>query len=260
MRIAAAAAILFLTSEMAHAGAWTLPKGTTQIISMSTISAATRGYDAAGSAKEPVSFHKSFVSLYAEYGWNDWLTLIAIPEYADATYSSPSRLTEKARDFAIGAGARVRIFNDWGALSLEALARSAGAFELDTSFRQKPGEDFEVRTLYATHFDLFGRDGCVDLQIAQRWTTGGRPDETPVDLSLMYDIGWKSQVLVQTFNVISEGSGQPPFGHYRYHKLALSLVRPIWGNNSLQLGVFTSPAGQNALKEQGAFVSIWTKF
>jgi len=260
MRIAAIIAILFIVPTAAHAGAWTLPEDAWQIISMSTISDASKSYDAHGNPTEAVTFRKTFASLYTEYGWNDWLTLIAIPEYADAVSGGPGRMTDKARDFAFSGGARVRLLDDTGVLSVEALARSAGAFELDTSYREKPGEDFELRVLYGTHFDLFGRDGCLDIQIAQRWATGGRPDETPVDISAMVDIGWKTQVLLQSFNVVSEGSGDPPFGYYRYHKLALSFVRPVWGKTSLQLGGFVSPAGQNALKEQGIFLSLWTKF
>ncbi|HWA30046.1 MAG TPA: hypothetical protein VG867_03055 [Rhizomicrobium sp.] len=260
MRFPAAFALLLFVPAVAHAGAWTLPEGTGQIISLSAISEASRSYDGDGNATERISFRKSFISVYGEYGWNDWLTLVAVPEYADATSAVPNRVPEKARDFAFSGGARVRLMDDIGVLSMEALARSAGAFELDTSYRQKPGEDFEIRILYGTHFELFGRDGCFDIQVAQRWATGGRPDETPVDVSAMIDVGWKTQALLQTFNVVSEGSGDPPFGYYRYHKLSLSFVRPVWGKTSLQVGGFISPAGQNALKEQGFFLSLWTKF
>jgi hypothetical protein len=107
---------------------------------------------------------------------------------------------------------------------------------------------------------MVGREGCFDAEIAQRWTTGGRPNETPLDLTLLYDIGWKTQAVVQSFNVISQGSGRPPFDHYRYHKLALAAVRPVWGDTSLEVGGFLSPAGQNALEEKGIFLAIWTKF
>ena len=252
--------LLCLWPAAAHAGAWTLDEGGWQIISATTISDATRSYDADGKPTEDVTFRKTFTSLYTEYGWKDWLTLIAVPEYASALSAGAGHPTERANDFAFSGGARVRLLDDEGVLSVEAMARSAGAFELDTSFRQRPGEDFEVRLLYGTHFELFGREGCFDAEIAQRWTTGGRPDETPMDLTLIYDIGWKTQALVQNFNVVSEGGGEPPFVHFRYHKLALSLVRPVWNRTSLQVGGFVSPAGQNALEEKGIFLSLWTRF
>ena len=252
--------VFCLLPVAANAGAWTLDKGGWQIISATTISDAGKSFDADGKPTEDVTFRKTFTSLYAEYGWTDWLTLVAVPEYASAVSAQPKRAPERANDFAISGGARVRLLGDTGVLSIEAMARSAGAFELDTSFRQRPGEDFELRVLYGTHFELFGREGCFDAEIAQRWTTGGRPDETPVDLTLIYDIGWKTQAIAQNFNVVSEGGGQPPFVHYRYHKLALSFVRPVWGRTSLQLGGFVSPAGQNALEEKGIFLSLWTRF
>ncbi|MGN6516326.1 MAG: hypothetical protein ACTHLR_10870 [Rhizomicrobium sp.] len=260
MKVAAILAIACFIPGVAHAGAWTLPENVAQVISTSTVSSADKSYDAHGHATEPVRFRKSFMSIYTEYGWNDWLTLIAIPEYADAVSAFPGLKVQKARDFAISGGARVRLFDGAGVFSLQAMARSAGAFELDTSFRQKPGEDFELRALYGTHFALFGRDGCLDVQIAQRWATGGRPDEVPVDVTLLYDVGWQTQVLLQNFNVISEGHGRPPFDAYRYHKLALSAVRHLWGRTSLQAGGFISPAGRNALEERGVFLSMWTRF
>ena len=244
----------------AFAGAWTLPEGSTQIITTVTTSDADKSFDQDGKADDDVTFHKVFLSAYSEYGWNDWLTLIATPEYASANSAAPGRASQKANDFALSGGARVRLFDDAGVFSLQATARSAGAFELDTSVDEDPGEDFELRALYGTHFEMFGRAGCFDVQIAQRWTTGKRPDETPFDLTLLYDVGWDTQLLLQNFNVVSQGSGQPPFTYYRYHKLALSAVHPLWGSFSVQLGAFVSPAGQNALREQGLFAGIWARF
>jgi hypothetical protein len=249
-----------LSPSLAHAGAWTLDAGNGQVITATTISNASKSFDADSKAIDDVTFTKTFMSAYVEYGWKDWLTLVAVPEYADAASAGVGRMTERARDFAFSGGARVRLFNDDGVFSIEAMARSAGAFELDTSFRQKPGKELELRALYGTHFEMFGREGCLDVEAAQRWATGSRPDETPIDITLLYDIGWRTNALLQSFNVISEGAGRPPFDHYRYHKLAFSVVRPVWGQTSLQAGGFISPAGQNALREQGVFLSIWTKF
>jgi hypothetical protein len=260
MRALSLALAFFCLPSLAHAGAWTLDKGDAQVITSTIISSANKSFDANSDPTEDVIFRKTFTSLYAEYGWTDWLTLVAVPEYASALSAGTGRTTERANDFAVSGGARVRLLDDAGVLSLQAMARSAGAFELDTSFDEKPGEEFELRALYGTHFEALGRDGCFDIEIAQRWTTGGRPNEVPVDLSAMIDVGWKTQALLQSFNVVSEGAGRPPFDHYRYHKLSLSLIRPIWGRTSLQLGGFVSPAGQNALEEKGVFVSIWTKF
>jgi hypothetical protein len=260
MKPALAALALCFVPAAAQAGAWTLSAGDTQVISETIISSANKSFDANSDPTEDVIFRKTFTSVYAEYGWNDWLTLVAVPEYASAISAGAGRATEHANDFAVSGGARVRLLNDTGVLSVEAMARSAGAFELDTSFDEKPGEEFELRALYGTHFEALGRDSCFDVEIAQRWTTGGRPNEVPIDLSLMMDVGWKTQALLQSFNVVSEGAGRPPFDHYRYHKLALSLVRPVWRDTSLQLGGFLSPAGQNALEERGVFLAIWTKF
>jgi hypothetical protein len=73
-------------------------------------------------------------------------------------------------------------------------------------------------------------------------------------------VGWDTQAVLQNFNVVSDGSGSPPFAYYRYHKLALSAVHPLWGDFSIQLGGFVSPAGQNALQEHGLFTAVWARF
>jgi hypothetical protein len=170
--------VLCLFPGCAFAGAWTLPEGTTQIITSLTNSDASKSFDENGKASEDVTFHKTFLSAYSEYGWNDWLTLIATPEYASASSAAPGRAMQNANDFALSGGVRVRLFDEAGVFSLQATARSAGAFELDTSVDQDPGEDFELRALYGTHFELFGHTGCFDVQIAHRWATrrnAGRP-------------------------------------------------------------------------------------
>jgi len=253
--------LLCLIPTAAFAGAWTLDEKDGQAITETTISSASKSFDADNRPTQTVKFRKTFSSAYIEYGWKNWLTLVVAPEYADATSAAPGRATQHARDFAISGGLRVRLWNDdESVLSVQAFARSAGAFELNTSYQQKPGRDFDLRVLYGTHFHLFGRQGCIDVEAAQRWATGGRPNETPIDITLLYDIGWKTQAVIQNFNAISEGGGRPPFVHFRSHKLALSFVRPIWRSTSLQVGGFFSPAGQNTLQESGIFLSLWTKF
>lgn len=254
-------AVPWLFAVQAFAGAWTLPEGTAQIITSMTNSDADKSFDANGNPRQDVTYHKIFFSAYSEYGWKDWLTAVVTPEYASAISAEAGLAEEKANDFAISGGVRVRLLNEEdNVFSLQATARSAGAFELDTSVNQDPGEDFELRALYGWHFDLFGRAGCIDAEIAQRWATGRRPDETPIDVSLLYDVGWDSQVFLQNFNVISEGSGKPPFSYYRYHKVALSVVHPVWRGFSVQFGAFVTPAGQNALQERGLFTAIWARF
>jgi hypothetical protein len=66
--------------------------------------------------------------------------------------------------------------------------------------------------------------------------------------------------MLQSFNIIAGGDARAPYTYYRSHKIALSVVTPIWGGFSVQSGSFLSPAGQNALAEHGLFVALWVKF
>ncbi len=68
-------------------------------------------------------------------------------------------------------------------------------------------------------------------------------------------------MLLQSFNVISEGAGSAPFfPSYAYSKLQLSAVYSMTPKLSLQLGGFTTFGGRNALQENGLVVGAWYKF
>jgi hypothetical protein len=262
-RLVTLAIAAFLSSIVAKtsafAGAWTLPEDQTQLIETTTYSYASVNFDSHGSPTEPVVYRKLLTSLYAEYGWNDWLTLVAEPEYAHAIAGAPNKLIQRGNDFAMAAGARVRLFNDIGMLSVQLLAKSAGAFDMTTSFDQAGGAEIELRALYGTNFQLFGHDGFVDAEIAQRFIGGRRPDETAADLTVGYNFK-KTQMLLQSFNIIATGGGRPPYSFFRSHKIAISTVMPLWRMFRLQTGSYFSPGGQNALAEKGLFAAIWVSF
>ncbi len=260
------ATLFCLLPVCARAGAWTLPEGKTQVIAGTTISSAFAAFDDKGQASRPVTFHKVLSAGCIEYGWKDWLTVIALPEYAQATSGAPGVPVQRANDWALGLGARARLFDDNGVMSVQLSAKSAGAFDAVNSVNPAVPTDpqtdrqIELRLLYGTNFSLFGRSGYFDAQIAQRFIAGARPSEVPVDLTLGYDIGWGSTAMLQSFNIIAEGDARAPYTYYRLHKVALSVVTPLKGGFSIQSGSFFSPAGQNALAEKGLFVALWASF
>jgi hypothetical protein len=250
--------LLFLfVSTQAHAGAWTAPKGQTQTFSTFTYSRASRSYDNAGNASFPIRYTKLLTQTYIEYGARDWLTLTLDPEFAKAKSGSPGGAVEVASAFAIGASARVRLLTDHGVFSIEGSYKSAGAFDTSVSVNQESGRQFEVRALYGTNFELFGKPAFADFEIGQRFIAGARPGETPIDLSAGVHITAHTMILAQSFNVIARGDAKPPYGYYRSHKLQLSAVQHLWDNLSLQVGAFVSPLGQNALRERGLSIALW---
>jgi hypothetical protein len=257
MRLAPLLALLLLCgTSPAFAGAWTMGKGETQIISGATTSNATVSFDGQSRAITPTIFSKTLIQLLAQYGWNDRLTLFIDPEYATALSGPGGLPAARARDAAIGGGLRYRLLNSIGIVSLEASMKSAGAFNLSVSKNGISGQQAELRLLYGANFRWLERDGFVDVEAAERLISGRQPNETPIDITVGWHVTPKWMAMMQNFNIVS-GSAQTPFGYYRTHKLQLSAVYQFTPRIAVQSGLFFSPAGQNALQERGMVLSLW---
>lgn len=254
------AVLAFFFPVAAHAGAWTLNEDSTQIIAGTTWSTAGTSFDDKGAASQPAIYEKWLSSADAEYGWNDYLTLIVAPEFAHARVGLPSGVVSTANDFAIAGGARVRLDDLFGVLSAQLTAKSAGAFDMSVSANGAAGRQLELRLLYGTNFTVLGYDGYFDAEAAERLIAGLRPDELPIDLTLGVQVTPHTTVMAQSFNIIAAGNAKPPYEYYRQHKLELSAVTRLTDQFSLQSGAFISPAGQNTLVEQGFSVALWAQF
>lgn len=248
---------LSLIATRASAGAWTLPQGDAQIIANATWSQAADGFADSGKPVTPLTYAKLWTSTTAEYGLTDDLTLNLEGDYARAQTGNGVTSVQHAADFAYGGGLRYRILDDFGILSAQATYKSAGAFDLSVSANDVGGQQADFRLLWGTNFKLLNRDGFFDVEAGERWLSGARPNETPVDLTIGIHVTPHNMALIQNFNIIAGGDAKPPFGYYRVHKIALSWVTGPWHGLSLQTGAFVSPAGQNSLVETGAFAAIW---
>jgi hypothetical protein len=220
MRAAILTAAL-LAASPAFAGAWTQGEGDLQLIAGGTYSGAGTSFSASGAADKPARFEKLWTSIWAEYGWNDRLTLILAPEYARAKTLDPGGVLVHASDFAWGGGARYRLADSFGTLSLQAMVKSAGAFDMSVSVDGQSGEEAELRVLYGTNFTLWGVDGFADVEAGERFVGGRRPNETPVDITIGLH-AWGDMALIQSFNTIAGGDARAPYTYYRSHKLEFS--------------------------------------
>jgi len=262
MRSVFIAAIAILTFQTAaFAGAWTEPEGHAQVISTFFISDASRSYDDKGNADIPISYTKILGQTYGAYGLFDDVTLLFDPEYAIAHEGAPGTIGTRASALAIGAGVQGRVLDsEYGIVSLEGYFKSAGAFDTSVTYNHQAGQQYELRALYGANFPIFDKTGFVDLEVAERWVAGARPNETPIDLTVGLHVTQGLMVLAQSFNIISGSDAELPYVYYRSHKVELSAVQHIWHRYSFQLGAFVSPAGQNSLKEQGITAALWYDF
>ena len=251
--ITGVALALILSLQSAAAGAWTLPRGTLQVYSGVTESQATQRYDSDGKTIGPVTFNKIYVQNWLEYGLTDAFTVFAVPQYVIAEIVRGQSI----RAASVEAGGRLLLSKRFGMLSLQASAKTAGAFDMSTSASGQAGRQWELRLLYGTGFKLFRRDGFVDIEAAKRWIKRPRPDEVALDATLGYWPTRADLVLLQRFADISAGGEQRPYEPYRQCKLEASLVHRFTPHWSVQSGYLITTSGRNTVKESGYVAMIW---
>jgi protein XagA len=237
----------------AYAGAWTLDRHKMQTIAgMTTSSAASRFGD--GGA---IVFNKLLYQTSMEYGLTNAVTLFAIPEYVLARSDMTGNGIHSVRSFSFEVGLRILLLSRIGMLSVQVSGKSAGAFDMSVSASGEAGRQFEARLLYGRNFRLFGRNGFVDIEVAERWIARPRPDETVLDATAGLWVTRNNLILAQSFNFRTDGGARPPYQAYRLDKLQLSLVRRLGPHWSMQSGYFFSLAGRNMVKETGVISTIW---
>jgi hypothetical protein len=253
--------LLLCAPATARAGAWTQPEGDGQVIVEVTGSAADRSFG----NRAPVRFRRILAQTYTEYGWNDNLTLVAATETASVNVTQ-NGAPYYAQDNALSAGIRWRAdgalgISDWGVFSVEAGLRFAGAFNFAISAnRDTGGQGGQLRLLYGNSFRLWDRNGFVSVEAGEEFFAGERPDETPLDLTAGLWLSENHLLLAQSFNLYAGAGRIAAYPAFNSHKLELSWVYRWTPRTLLQLGAFFSPAGNNALVEEGAGISVWRKF
>jgi hypothetical protein len=250
-----------LVPQAAGGGAWLAPEGHGQVIVTGSVSAATSAFDSAGHLQSTPRISKTELQALIEYGLTDWLTAMAIPSLQHVGIAAPTDAQRTGfGNSEFGARARVIQQDNW-VLSAQGTVRVPGT--LDTGNPAAVGStgfDVDLRGLFGLSFALGGLPAFVDVQLAQRFRAGGPPSEARVDLTFGLRTAPQWLVLVQQFNVVSEGSGRAPFMSNNYHKLQLSLVYDLAPQWSLQGGAFTTFAGRNALQENGLVTGVWYRF
>ena len=257
-----AAAWLLCAPLPAMAGAWTQDEDHWQVITGVVLSAADHSYG----SDAPIRFRRALFTSYTEYGLRENLTLFAATESAYVDVTQGGQAPYHAIDNAVEAGARLRIdpwldWGDFGALSLEASLRTAGAFNFAVSANRSTGGDGgQLRLLYGRSFKLWDRDAFAGIELGHHFLAGERPDETPFDLTAGLWLDPNNMMLLQSFNLFAGAGDIAAYPSFESHKMQISWVRRLSGRFLLQTAGFFSPAGHNALVEQGVCLSLWMRF
>ncbi len=257
----AAVAWLVAAASPVFAGAFTQPQGTGQALAVATITSANRSFDGNGGLTRTPDFRKIEVPVLIEYGITDWLTVMAAPSYLNVEVGGPNGGDYSGAGYT-DLGARLRLHSTPStAVSVQALMRLPGARD-ETNPAEAGSTDGEIdlRALYGVSVPIDGKPAFVDVQAAYRIRQGAPPDEWRLDATFGIRLHPELLLLAQSFNVISNGDGEAPFGDTRYHKAQLSVVWDIQPDVSLQFGGVTTYAGENALQENGLVAGLWYRF
>ncbi|MFG1360690.1 hypothetical protein [Xanthobacter pseudotagetidis] len=250
-------------SKPAQAGAWTLPAGEGQVIVQTTAATSSQEFGPASDLLSSRPYEKAEVDLVFEYGAADWLTLIAAPQFLAVHLGAPGSASYAGPGYT-SLGARVRLYESGSfVVSAQAVARisGTGSSQSAAAVGYEDGE-LDLRLLAGWSFMLLGKSAYFDLQAAQRQRSGPPPDEFHLDATLGIRVAERWQVLVQSFNVVSEGAGEGPYfgASYEYYKLQLGAAYDWSKTLTLQLSVVGTYFARNAPQENGLVLSAQYRF
>jgi protein XagA len=243
------------------AGAWTLDAGQGVEIVTLTPSQGDKGFDGSGSLQAIPRYSKQELQGLLEYGATSWLTLILAPSLQNVEIGSPVDAQRSGFGYT-DVGARVRLWSsDSWVFSAQTMFRMPGTFDnTNPAAIGYTDPEIDVRGLLGYSFKAGSWPAFIDVEIAQRFRLGGPPGEFHADVTLGLQPHDRWLLLLQSFNVISEGAGTWGFPSYDYYKFQLSAVYKLTPAVSLQLGGYTTYWGRNALQENGLVLSVWYKF
>jgi protein XagA len=257
--------LIFSTQNRAYAGAFMQNEGEGQAIATINIMEATKSFNAKGIATATPRTQKLEPSLFIEYGMRDWLTVFVKPSYVHNQIGEPINTTYSGLGYS-ELGGRVRILQS-GTFTVSAqssvrLPRSSNIHNPAQAGNIGPETDNRILAGYG--FELWGRASFIDVNFGYR-TRGGQPanewrSDTTFGTRPLSEFLPKLMLLVQSFNVISNGKGLGNFTRTSSSKLQLSAVYDVTQQWSVQLGSYTTLIGRNNNRETGALAGVWRKF
>jgi protein XagA len=245
----------------AIAGAFNAPAGQGLAILRGTFDAGDESYDIHGHLIKTAPYQKGEASIYIQYGVTDWLQAIIKPDLVSTRLSG----TTGGHYTGIGtseAGAQLRLL-----VFGPAVLAVQGTFHLPYTTRERnfalignTSRDTDGRALLGVSFNLGSWPSFVDAEVGYRIRNAGAPDEVHLDATLGTRPWPTLLVLVQSFTTISIGAGIPWFPNQQYTNIEGSFVVDLDPHWSLQVGVFTTVEGRNALRERALETSLWYRF
>jgi len=251
--VAAILAAMVMAAE-ASAGAWTRPRGEALLIY-------SLGYHWLESG--PAAFTKQETAIYGEYGWRNYLTVVARAGFQQmdrADRVDDVLLHSGGRGVGgLEAGARLRLRRTerWSVSGqLLGLIPGTGENRTNAPFgRGGGGADLRIMAGRS-----IGRSSFVDIQAGWRARPDAPVSEYRLDISAGTHVARGLRAFVQTFSVWSDAGGPDGLRNYTGHRLQASLIWPLGSRRHVQVSALTTLHSRNVADETALIVSIWRSF
>ncbi len=226
-------------------------EGAYQLISTTSASRFSQGFDAKGSLKRSAAFSKTSLDVHLAYGFSPAVTLVG-------DLSSERLLPQVVGDpgaaspWSAMAGPRIALWKEGAtALSVQLLA-GAGQAAAASGFVG------DARLMAAHSFEIGGLPAFVDVQLGYRRGAPGARSELRLDGTFGVRPHEKWLLLAQLFTARAIAArGQP---HAMRVKGQVSAVWHVGETWSVQAAAFTTLAGFNAAQESGLSLGLWRRF
>ena len=264
---------LATTTGTAHAGAWTLPKGSGQVILTNLYYWAQDEFSKSGNRhgfSNDGEFTKYEFNPYIEYGLRDDLTLVlnTFVRRVSFTNEFSGEVNFGLADPELALRYRLSPPDAQTIWAVQAALKFPVAVPHDTPPLGNEQTDAEARLLVGRGFNIFGRWAYWDVEVAYRFRDEAPADEIKLDLTLGVSLTDDWLVIGQFFATrgLRNGEtiqvqGNPTLDtNYDLYKAQLSVVYQLTKSTRIQVGYQRDLAGRNTGAGQATLLSLWFRF
>ena len=254
-------ALLLASGGRAEAGAFNEPAGRGLVIVEGRYDSGDHYLDRNGRVVRTNSYRKREGWAYFEYGVTDWLMAIVQPDIvATRVGGSPGGSYTGFGTSTAGLQVQLPSFGPF-------VTAVQGTFHLPAADNPRnpalignTSSDTDGRGLVGAVFTLGPYPGFADLEAGYRVRSGRSPDEIHLDLTGGLRLRPELLVLLQSTTTVPTTGGGRLYPRSTFTNLEGSAVYDLDAHWSLQLGVFGTIWGRDALQERGVSTAVWYRF
>ena len=243
------------------ASAWNRPAGQGLVILDGSSGGGGESFDGTGQLVRTRRYDQGEASGYVEYGVTDWLMVVARPSLVSTRLGQPSGgHYEGLGETDAGAQAQLLLFGP-AALAVQGTFHLPGTTShADPAAIGNTAHEADLRMLGGVGFTIASMPAFIDLQGSFRLRSAGAASQWHGDATFGLSPAARLLLLLQSFTSIPDGAGTPWLPSSRYTKVAVTGVYRLTTAWSVQLSMFTTVDGQNALRERGVTTGLWYRF